>query len=445
MWGQLDEETRKRNAERLARYIAEHKRRRREDQLWEEEFRRRQAEEEARYRALSPRQRLAWHVTRLLKGALLVLGSLILAAGLILTGNTMQRLAGQDMMDAQVEGQAMISSCVRRGPITPGQGFGYWETCTATIIWEGYGQERVSVDAVFTSADIGTSVRVGDVNDDPRDRKLARADVAARPWLTRISYVLFGIAAVPILFVGLFLGLYSWALLAGRNRGTAGDGGGVAPDLPDEWPFVDRDQSATPAAGAGAAAAASRTPSAETIAAANRAAAAETVTAAETVIAANDAATANGVTATIQHDQYEGPVVRSAPSTPLAVIASTMLFAGLWIANLISGGYLPPDGGLKEAVYPALFTLVLAATLVAVWRGRSSAVSAMSYLGIVGGSLVVAMTAVLSLVVFIYRHALGALRPQEVVPGLAAGAALLIAGWLLRRPSVRDWLVHRRR
>lgn len=445
MWGQLDEETRKRNAERLARYIAEQKRQRREDQLREEEYRRRRAEEEARYRALSPRQRLAWHLTRFLKGTLLVLGSLVLAAGLILTGNTMQRLAGQDMVDAQVEGQAMVSSCVRRGPITPGQGFGYWETCTATIIWDGYGQQRLTVDAVFTSADIGTSVRVGDVNDDPRDRKLARADAAARPWLTWIGYVLFGIAAVPILLVGLFLGLYSWALLAGKNRGTADDGGGVMPDLPDEWPFVDRDQNVTAGAGAGAAA------TAETVAAANRtataddAAAANRTATAETVAAADDAATANGVTAPIQQNQYEGPVVRSAPSPPLAVMASTMLFAGLWIASLRLGGQLPPDGGLKDVIYPALFTLVLAAALVAVWRGRSTAVSAMSYLGIFGGSLIIVIIAILSLVAFTYRHALDALRPLEVLPGLVAGVALLVAGWLLRRPSVRDWLVHRRR
>lgn len=128
----------------------------------------------------------------------------IAAAGLIGLAVTLSRLAGQDFGDAQREGRAQVTSCVRHGPVS-NKGFGYWASCTATITWDGGGSDRLTVSAVFRSSDIGTEVRVGDLGNYRTSKELARADESYRPWLRWIGYAVGFIALVPTLLVTLIV------------------------------------------------------------------------------------------------------------------------------------------------------------------------------------------------------------------------------------------------
>jgi uncharacterized protein DUF6346 len=104
---------------------------------------------------------------------------------LIGLAETLTRLAGTYFDNAKRQGTAQVTSCVRHGPITS-KGFGYWDSCTATITWDDAGIARVTVRAVFTSTDIGTSVRVGDLGD-YRTSEQTRPRRRTAPVLTRLA------------------------------------------------------------------------------------------------------------------------------------------------------------------------------------------------------------------------------------------------------------------
>ena len=120
----------------------------------------------------------------------------VAAAALFGVAVTLTRMAGKDFGDAQRQGTAQVTSCVRHGPIS-NKGFGYWDSCTATITWDDGSTDRATVGAVFTSADLGTDVRVGDLGDYRTSEQLARADAPHRPWLVWIGYAVGVIAFVP--------------------------------------------------------------------------------------------------------------------------------------------------------------------------------------------------------------------------------------------------------
>ncbi|MBU2668327.1 hypothetical protein KOI35_32925 [Actinoplanes bogorensis] len=130
----------------------------------------------------------------------------LLLVGLGLTGAavTMSRLAGQSMDDATRTGQATVSSCHEQGPVTT-RGFGYWDSCATSIKWDDGQDVRVTVGAVFTSADVGKTIEVGDVGRHRQSQKLARADVEARPWLRWIGYPVLVIGVLPLIFLGVVL------------------------------------------------------------------------------------------------------------------------------------------------------------------------------------------------------------------------------------------------
>lgn len=133
-----------------------------------------------------------------LRSAVFLVAVLVSAAGLFGLSVTLTRLAGDDFGDAERLGSATVTSCVRHGPIS-NKGFGYWDSCTATITWDGGATDRLTVGAVFTSDDIGTDVRVGDLGDYRTSKELARAGSPHRPWLGWIGYAIGIIALVPTL------------------------------------------------------------------------------------------------------------------------------------------------------------------------------------------------------------------------------------------------------
>lgn len=111
----------------------------------------------------------------------------LVAAGLFGLGVTLNRWAGEDMADARRTGQASVRSCVEHGPVT-NRGFGYWESCEVRVSWSDGEAESMTVGAVFTAADIGSEVEVGDLGRYRGDRQLARADEPSRSWLAWLGY-----------------------------------------------------------------------------------------------------------------------------------------------------------------------------------------------------------------------------------------------------------------
>ena len=128
----------------------------------------------------------------------------MLAATLLSLCVTLIRLAGHDFADASRTGQATATYCTEQGPVTS-RGFGYWHRCVATIRWEDGGTDRVVIDDVFTPADIGEPVRVGDVGEHRGRKELAREDTSARPWLTWIGVVVGILALLPTFLVAMIL------------------------------------------------------------------------------------------------------------------------------------------------------------------------------------------------------------------------------------------------
>ncbi|OJF11463.1 DUF6346 domain-containing protein [Couchioplanes caeruleus] len=130
------------------------------------------------------------------RSAAFLIGIVLLTLVLIGASITLVRMAGRDYADAKRTGQAAVDTCTKQGPIT-NRGFGYWEQCTVTITWDDGTIARLNSDAVFTSADIGADVRVGDLGEYKTSKKLAREDTPPRPWLTWIGLFVGFLAVLP--------------------------------------------------------------------------------------------------------------------------------------------------------------------------------------------------------------------------------------------------------
>lgn len=127
----------------------------------------------------------------------------LLAAGMLGVAVTFTRLAGKDFADAERIGQAAVTSCDQRGPIS-NRGFGYWDDCVATITWDDGQVSRTTVGAVFTRADVGQTVRVGDLGKYRTSDQLAREDASPLPWLAWIGYLVAVLAFLPAI-IAIFL------------------------------------------------------------------------------------------------------------------------------------------------------------------------------------------------------------------------------------------------
>jgi hypothetical protein len=182
--------------ERMARRAAE--RQAQEAQLDREEAERRAAATDPASTVVRRREGSAG------RSAAFLAGLVLLAAVLLGSSVTLLRLAGRDFADAQRAGQAAVDSCNRHGPIT-NRGFGYWDRCTATITWDDGTVDRVTTDAVFTPADIGTPVRVGDLGEYRTSKQLAREDTPPRPWLAWIGYAVGFLGVLPGLIAVLII------------------------------------------------------------------------------------------------------------------------------------------------------------------------------------------------------------------------------------------------
>jgi hypothetical protein len=115
---------------------------------------------------------------------------------------TVQGWSAPDFDDARRTGQATVVSCERRGPI--GLGIGYWDRCTADIVWDGGLSERRTFNRrnFFDADEVGTTVTIGEgTGARGGGTTYSRPDVPHRPLLVVLGVVLAVIAAIPALFL----------------------------------------------------------------------------------------------------------------------------------------------------------------------------------------------------------------------------------------------------
>ncbi|GGN17734.1 hypothetical protein FHR83_004183 [Actinoplanes campanulatus] len=147
--------------------------------------------------------------SRPLRDVSFLLAIIMLSGIVLLAGMTLVRSAGRDFDDARRAGWATVDRCRGHGPVT-GKGFGYWETCDVTIRWDDGTTGSLTKDGVFTSADIGSNVRVGDLGRYRTSTELAKQDAPYRPWLKWIG--------VFVALAGLLPGLFALLIVRGFIR-----------------------------------------------------------------------------------------------------------------------------------------------------------------------------------------------------------------------------------
>lgn len=130
---------------------------------------------------------------------------------------TLGRFSGNDIDNAKRLGQATVRSCQRHGPI--GLGLGYWDECTATVVWSDGQTETVTVDKprFFKAGEIGSTVTIGDAGRYKAKRLFARASLPPRPLVEALATVLALIACLPLILIGFFYALYLRRALRGDN------------------------------------------------------------------------------------------------------------------------------------------------------------------------------------------------------------------------------------
>jgi hypothetical protein len=188
-----DDEWFARHRERLAKLQAQLEEERRKS---EEEAAARRAERERE--ALSPVQRSrAGEVGEWAKsiGFLLIVVLIIFVAWEL--SMTLSRFNGDDIHDAKRLGRATVLSCERHGPV--GNGFGYWDRCTADVAWDGGQREKLTIDKTgfFNAKEIGHTVTIGDLGNFKNGRAFAREGLPPRPLITVVGIALAAIAVLP--------------------------------------------------------------------------------------------------------------------------------------------------------------------------------------------------------------------------------------------------------
>lgn len=133
-----------------------------------------------------------------------LIGIVVLAGALFGIAVTLSRLAGDDIGDARRLGTARVTRCVETGPVT-NKGFGYWDSCTATVSWDDGDVDRLNIGVVFTSADIGHDVRVGELSKHRAKQRLARVDAEYRPWLRGVGIAVGLVGLPPAIFAVLLV------------------------------------------------------------------------------------------------------------------------------------------------------------------------------------------------------------------------------------------------
>lgn len=142
------------------------------------------------------------------------LGLVLSAFVLVQLSMTVAQYTGPDIGDAKRTGQADVQSCQQHGPV--GNGFGYWEQCTARVTWDDGTAETVRPDkrGLFSANDVGKTVTIGDLGYGRSGRSLARTELPDRPAIVVASAIPLIIAVL----IGMALAWMGWRALRGLVR-----------------------------------------------------------------------------------------------------------------------------------------------------------------------------------------------------------------------------------
>ncbi|MDI6100955.1 DUF6346 domain-containing protein [Actinoplanes sp. NEAU-A12] len=148
-----------------------------------------------------------------IRSAAVLAGIVLLSLVLLGSGITLIRLAGRDFEDADRSGRAAVDHCREHGPVS-NKGFGYWHRCDVTVRWDDGDIDDLVNDGIFSPADIGRDIRVGDHGLHKQSRQLSREDRQQRQWLTWLGFPL----AIAALLPGFIAVLMIRELLRFRRR-----------------------------------------------------------------------------------------------------------------------------------------------------------------------------------------------------------------------------------
>jgi hypothetical protein len=129
---------------------------------------------------------------------------------------------------------------------------------------------------------------------------------------------------------------------------------------------------------------------------------------------------------------------------PLSLVVAVGLFGVFWAASAgmaLWGAVHGPAAGRNGSVAGVAFwTVVFALLMWRVWRGGRKAIGFLAMIGIrIGIVFLIGMVAFTVLMFVIPPGGSALTGAAYLLPGLAAGGALLTAGILLRRREVTDW------
>jgi hypothetical protein len=134
-------------------------------------------------------------------GAVLLIGVSFLLVG---TALTVARFSGYDHGAARRVGIATIERCSLRGPISL-NGFGYYDRCTVSVVWNNGSPSRVTIDKPgFFAEDNGE--RVGDTVDIGENRGgYSRPEFPERPWITLLARLIALLGLLPAVAAAVYL------------------------------------------------------------------------------------------------------------------------------------------------------------------------------------------------------------------------------------------------
>ncbi|WP_412742080.1 DUF6346 domain-containing protein [Krasilnikovia sp. MM14-A1004] len=136
------------------------------------------------------------------RGWLIVLGMVVFGFVFGELALTVQGWSGPDFSDARRVGKATVVSCERRGPI--GWGIGYWDQCTADVVWDGGFSGRYAIDRrnFFHADEVGTTVTIGEgAGSRGGGVVFSRPELPHRPAVVALGWGLAVIASIPILLL----------------------------------------------------------------------------------------------------------------------------------------------------------------------------------------------------------------------------------------------------
>jgi hypothetical protein len=134
------------------------------------------------------------------KAILALVAFIVLPILLAMVASTLSAYSGTDFSAARRTGQAQVLSCDRRGPVGLLQ-LGYWDDCTVKTRWNDGNTftGKLGKRNLFTAADIGKTVEIGDNGRKRSGHVYSRPDKPEKPALRILATVVIVLDILPLL------------------------------------------------------------------------------------------------------------------------------------------------------------------------------------------------------------------------------------------------------